>query len=495
MDSKRQNQSRERRSGGVQKSKDALSRGKGKQPLTPKQPLFKPRRPFNNGQQAGQKRLFGKKGTGEKTPSGAADAPSRTTAKPADQNSWKKRSSMQTTTAKPQQQRQPQQQKSTGYRQAPARQERQPTQKKGGIPQGTQAGRIGRKNQLERPAQDRQQPSGAAPSSSRSERSPMRRPISGLRRPPKVDPVEESLRRRAQPYDWGKTAKFSPDQKKFLERVFKQFSDYVTTKMAPLVQTRVSIEYQDAKLRPYSNFIQSLYEPLTMVIMRVDPEHRGLIVIDFPLSFALIDKCLGGKGEPLEEVRYFTEIEEAVLQRVSTKFIESYQEAWNELIKECKPQFVEMQFNPQMVHIVKPSEMMVCVSFDVRISHAQGPIYIVLPFEYLKTTLPKANFEEFMLTRSSSAQATPTVAPLFAKNLEQAKVPVSVELGSTELLFHELAVLEVGDFIKLDQEITQPLRVKVNERVKFLGRPGVRENRIAVQLTKVLQEGDEEFEE
>ena len=99
------------------------------------------------------------------------------------------------------------------------------------------------------------------------------------------------------------------------------------------------------------------------------------------------------------------------------------------------------------------------------------------------------------LIRVHPGQASPTVAPLFAKNLEQAKVPVSVELGSTELLFQELAVLEVGDFIKLDQEITKPLKIKVNDRVKFLGRPGVRESRIAIQLIKVLQEGDEEFEE
>lgn len=314
-----------------------------------------------------------------------------------------------------------------------------------------------------------------------------------MKRPPRVDPAEEALRKKAVPYEWGKTDRFSQDQKKFLERVSKQFAENFTTKLAPLLQTRVNIEYQGARLRPYSVLLQSLYEPISLVLLRMDPETKGLIVIDFPLSFAFIDRCLGGIGQSMEEIRYFTEIEVAILERVVSRLIESYQESWGE-IKECKPQYLNMEFNPQTVHIVKPSESMVCISFDVRVAQASGPVYIVMPFEYLKTVLPKNNFEEFMLTRTSP-QIGPSVAPLFAKNLDAAMVPVSVELGSTELLLGELSVLEVGDFVKLDSEITAPLKVKVNEKNKFLGRPGLRDRKVSVQITRVLQEGDEEFDE
>lgn len=321
----------------------------------------------------------------------------------------------------------------------------------------------------------------------------MRRPVQ-MKKPPRIDPAEEVLRKKAVPYEWGKTQRFSQDQKKFLERVFRQFAENATTLLAPLLQTRVGMEYQNARLRPYSMFIQSLYEPITLVTLRMDPETQGLMVLDFPLSFALIDRCLGGPGQSLEEMRYLTDIEMAILERVVSRLIESYQEAWSD-IRECKPQFMEMEFNPQTVHIVKPSDMMVSVSFNVHVAQATGPIYVVIPFEYLKNVLPKNNFEEFMLTRTSPTQVGPSVAPLFAKNLDQAMVPVSVELGTTELLFGELAALEVNDFVKLDQEITEPLKIKVNEKIKFLGRPGLRDKKLSVQITRVLQEGDEDFDE
>ncbi|MCD4782494.1 MAG: FliM/FliN family flagellar motor switch protein [Candidatus Eremiobacteraeota bacterium] len=354
------------------------------------------------------------------------------------------------------------------------------------------------------PPQERQEEVTAKPAKKRVQApahlSPTRKPpLPQLRRqqikhPPRVDPKEDALRKKAVPYQWGQTAKFSADQKKFLERIFTQFAENITTKMAPLLQTRVNITYDNAKLRLYSTFVQSLYEPIALLIMRMDPETKGLMVIDFPLSFALIDRCLGGAGQALEEIRYFTEIEIAVLERVVVRLMESYQEAWTD-IRECKPQYLEMQFNPQTVHIVKPSDTMVCVTFTVQVAQASGPIYVIIPFDYLNSILPKSNFEEFMLTRTAPSQVSPSVAPLFAKNLDTAKVPLSVELGYTELPFGELAVLEVGDFIKLDQEITEPLKVKVNNRVKFLGRPGVRDRKMSVQITKVLQEGDEELYE
>jgi flagellar motor switch protein FliM len=257
------------------------------------------------------------------------------------------------------------------------------------------------------------------------------------------------------------------------------------TKIAPLIQTRFTLEYQSAKLRPYGNFIQSLYEPIVLIINRMDPEHQGLLVVDFPLSFALIDRCLGGKGEPLDEFDILQILKQLFLNGYLRKLMESYQEAWSE-VKECKPHFMCIEFNPQMVHIVKPSDLMVCITFEARVSQTQGPLYVALPYDYLKSVLPKANFEEFMLTRNTQTSTFADPGALFAKNLEQAKVPVSIELGSTELMFQDLITLEVGDFMKLDHELTKPLKIKVNEKVKFLGRPGVRDNKLSIQVTKVL---------
>jgi flagellar motor switch protein FliM len=129
---------------------------------------------------------------------------------------------------------------------------------------------------------------------------------------------------------------------------------------------------------------------------------------------------------------------------------------------------------------------------------AKGLLNLVVPFRYLKAGIPRSSYDEFVLTRTGTNLNVPggaSVTPVFATKIGTAKVPVSVSLGRAELLFQELLGIEVGDTIKLDSEIREPLRVKVNGRTKFLGHPGIKDGKLAARVSRVLQEGDEEYDE
>lgn len=301
---------------------------------------------------------------------------------------------------------------------------------------------------------------------------------------------------RADPYDFKQAEKFSQDQQKFLERIFNQFAENVVSMLAPLLQTKIQVELLHLRQRQYHAYLNSLQDPTTLIVFKIDPETKGFYAVDFDLSFALLDRLMGGKGQPLEEVRYFTDLEKAVIQKPLMKFLEGYGEAWRE-IQNFKLQFDSMEFNPLAVHIASPSEMMVVVTFQSQFAQAQGNIEVVVPFRHLRNIIPRASFEEFMLTRTTqTGSQAPAALPLFAKNLEAARVPISVELGKSEVMFQDLLSIEIGDRIKLEMDIKEPLRIKVNEKTKFLGYPGqTPDGKMAIRITKVLAEGDEEFEE
>lgn len=295
-------------------------------------------------------------------------------------------------------------------------------------------------------------------------------------------------------YDFKKGEKLSHDQERFVKQIFGNFSESIMINLGTLLQSRVQMELADVRQRTYNTFMNSLPDPTTIFVFRIDPETRGLVCIDFSLSFALIDKLMGGKGVPLEEVRYFTDLEKAVILKPLSKILEGYQSAWKD-VKDFIPQFVEMDFNPLAVHIVAPSETMVVINFQAYIAQTRGSIDLIVPFRHLKESIPKSSFDGFFLSRTSgTTAAAPSVTPMFAKGIEAARVPVVVELGNAELLFQELLYIEVGDCIKLDVEVTSPLKIKINDKAKFLGRPGIKQSKMSVQITKVLAEGDEEFE-
>lgn len=294
-------------------------------------------------------------------------------------------------------------------------------------------------------------------------------------------------------YDFKQTEKFSQDQSRFLERIFNKFAEQTITMLAPLLQTRVDLSLHSIKPQPYQKYLNSLPDPTALVVFKIDADTRGILSLEYELAFGLLDRLMGGRGIPLDEVRYFTDLERAVLQKPVARLLDAYVEAWRE-VREFHPQFQSLELNPLAVHVATPSETMVVVTFHTSIAQSHGTVEICLPFRHLKASVPKASFDEYLISRQSTA--SPTSPPFPTRTIEGAKVPVSVELGRAEVMFQDLLGLEVGDTIRLNAAIGDPLRIRINERCKFLGAPGTtREGKLAAKVTKVLSEGDEEFEE
>lgn len=295
-------------------------------------------------------------------------------------------------------------------------------------------------------------------------------------------------------YDLKQTIKFTLDQQEFLKKIFEIFSDKFCVNLSSILQTKVGIKLKQVKLSTHRALVNSLPDPSNMINMRIDPETKGLIYLDFALSFALVDRLMGGKGQPIDEIRYFTDIESAVLKPAYVKIVDSYNMAWKEVV-DVNAQFTNLEFNPQAVNIADPSEYLVIVNFQTMVAKTEGVLDLCMPYSYLKKVLPKESFDEYLLTKTSLTQDSQSSIPMFAKNLEAARVPVVVELGRVEVLFQDVLEIEPGDIIKFQQETKDAMRVKVNDKTKFMGRPGIKMEHVAVQITKVLTKEDEEFEE
>ncbi len=298
----------------------------------------------------------------------------------------------------------------------------------------------------------------------------------------------------ASAYDFRQTDKFTSDQNRFLEKIFTGFAEAVTTRLAPMLQSRFHMELISIKTRTYHTHLNALPDPTPVLVFRLNDSTSGFLDIDFDLSFAIFERLMGGRGAPSrDELRsYFTDLEKAILRVPFTRMLAAYGQAWKD-VSQVEAQFQSLEFNPNAVYVCAPSESMVVTAFQVEVAQAQGPIDLCLPFRYLKELIPKRSFDEFMLTTTFQAPKDDKI--IFPEHIHNAKVPISVSLGRAELLFQELLTIEVGDTIRLDSEIRDPLRIKVNNKTKFLGQPGIKDGRLAAKVNRVLQEGDEEYDE
>lgn len=75
------------------------------------------------------------------------------------------------------------------------------------------------------------------------------------------------------------------------------------------------------------------------------------------------------------------------------------------------------------------------------------------------------------------------------QRVRAAKLPIIAELGTASITINEFLQLEVGDVIQLEQSIHEPLVVKIGHIPKFIGQPGKRNKKLAVQIL-AMSEGD-----
>ena len=76
-------------------------------------------------------------------------------------------------------------------------------------------------------------------------------------------------------------------------------------------------------------------------------------------------------------------------------------------------------------------------------------------------------------------------------------VTLMAEIGAMDIKVRDVLALRVGDIIRLDSvRVNDPMTVRISERRKFLCRPGVLGNKMAVQVIKKLEDIDQaDFEE
>ena len=103
-----------------------------------------------------------------------------------------------------------------------------------------------------------------------------------------------------------------------------------------------------------------------------------------------------------------------------------------------------------------------------------------------KQKLTRAEIETLLGTKGSTKSpddpATADEVERIGRALAGALVEFRVELARTRVTAADLLDLAVGDIITTDQRVDRPLAVEVDGHIAFHVRPGLHEDRRAVQI-------------
>ncbi len=290
-------------------------------------------------------------------------------------------------------------------------------------------------------------------------------------------------------YDFRRPNKFSKEQLHTIQAIHENFSRLVSTYLAAHVRTVVQVTVNSVEQLTYDEVVNTIPNPTIMNIITVAPL-EGNIILDIKpsIAFTIIDRLFGGPGDAPEKVRGLTDIERTVMERIVNGILEHFAEAWENIIQ-VDPKLEMMESNPQFAQIVSPTEMVVMVTLEMKVGDKQGMMTICIPYIVIEPIVNKLNahFWYSGLGKKSTAEHL----EVLRKNIEKAKIPMSVILGHAELTVAELLDLQIGDVVQLDSSVNKPLSVVVGSKTKFMGRPGLVGSRMGMQITSVVKEGDD----
>lgn len=307
----------------------------------------------------------------------------------------------------------------------------------------------------------------------------------------KIKDDEAQQKKSVRVYDFKRQNKFSKEHIRTLSMIHENFSRILSTLLSAHLRMVVQIEVASVEQLTYDEFIRSVPSPTIINIFSLSPLIGNCIFeINLDIASAIIDRMLGGPGRVSRLRRDLTEIERALIGTIIARTLDSFKEAWQNVVK-FAPRQESMEMNPRFIQIVPPTDVVVLITFEAKFGDSAGPLSICIPYVVLEPIINKIS-SQMMFSLAKQEQSAQHAKDLRSK-VEQAKVPLQVLLGTTDVTIGDIIRLGVGDVVPLSTFVESELDVLVGDRQKFKGRPGIIRNKMALQITDVID--DQEWED
>ncbi|MGA9228229.1 MAG: flagellar motor switch protein FliM [Mesobacillus sp.] len=301
---------------------------------------------------------------------------------------------------------------------------------------------------------------------------------------------KEQVEKRVKVYDFRRALRFSKDQIRSLTRIHENFARLLTTYFSAQLRTYVQISVASADQIPYEEFIRSIPKMTILNVFDVPPlDGRILMEVNPNIAYAMMDRMLGGRGSSHNKIDNLTEIETKIMSNMFEKAFENFQEAWGS-ISEIDPQLTEFEVNPQFLQMVSPNETVVVISLNTTIGEASGMINMCIPHVVLEPIMPMLSVKYWMQT--DKKEGLPIEYEVLQKEIHKADVHIIAEIGSSEISIQDFLMFDIGDVIELNQQIDQPMMIKIGGIPKFVGQPGKINKKLAIQVLDTLKGGDDD---
>ena len=302
-----------------------------------------------------------------------------------------------------------------------------------------------------------------------------------------ADDIKEDAGKNVKEYDFKRPAKFSKEHLRTLEIIFEHYGRLLSTNYPVYLRKNVQVSVVNSEALTFSEFTNSLSNPVILGVVNFLPLNGNIMIeLSATLGFAMIDRLLGGQGDPLEKNREFSEIELSLVEKMVAVSVSLLREPWKNVVEDLNPVLERVETNPQFAQIIAPTEMIAIVTLNIKIGEVEGLMNVCLPYFTLESIMDKLNTKFWFSTMQDNSDES------YMEHMEDlikhVQIPIMAVLGESSITVTDFVNLQVGDIIRLDSRVAQDMDIYVGNIRKFKALPGSTKDQYAVRVTEVIRE-------
>ncbi|MFO1476587.1 MAG: flagellar motor switch protein FliM [Verrucomicrobiota bacterium] len=280
--------------------------------------------------------------------------------------------------------------------------------------------------------------------------------------------------------DFRQSGFLTPSELRRIRMRHEQFVRSLASRLSMFLRLEFLVQLGKLQIVGYQKFTETLPSPTHITLFKIDPlKGTGLLVLPPRLGLTLVDRLLGGPGQPPDSTRDLSEIEIALIDQAASLLLNEWCSHWPEM-RELKPSLVGHENNSRYLQTAPPDTAMLVLTLDAGFGEQLEPIQMVFPYATVEPLMR-------LLTPAGLADAETAAArqaPFRWNNeFNDVPVPVVAEWQGLKLSAGDITRLKQGDVLMLDPACAAQVQLSLSHIPKFTGRPGTRSGKWAIELT------------
>lgn len=272
-----------------------------------------------------------------------------------------------------------------------------------------------------------------------------------------------------------------------LEVVFDRLERMLTTSVRNFTTENVDINLENITAQRFGDYLNSVPLPAMISVFKaVEWDNFGLITVDSPMIYSIVDVLLGGRRGTVPmriEGRPYTTIEASLVERLIRLVLADFSQAFAP-ITPVQFRFERIETNPRFAAIARPGNA--CVVFKMRIDMQDrgGGLEFLIPY----ATLEPARDLLLQMFMGEKFGRDSIWEGHLANEIWQTDVDLEAVLDQHNISLKEVMNLKVGSTLPLNTSADDEITLRCGDVAMLSGKIGRIGDNLAIQIQDKIKE-------